>query len=128
MALFEMLLPRTAHAQLRPVHMLWLVVGLALYLALAYLFHAIHGFYPYFFLDPDANGRGLLVAYVFGIGVGCLIVFGFVKGLIWVRQYLTEDVLHMNGKFARVSGAGPDSAAELGAAHHQHDKVERQVD
>ncbi|ROT42256.1 hypothetical protein SODALDRAFT_326439 [Sodiomyces alkalinus F11] len=126
MALFEILIPRTAHAQLLPVHMLWLIVLLALYLALAYLFHAIHGFYPYFFLDPEANGRGILVGFIFGIAVGCLVVFGLVKGLIWIRQRLTEGVLRMDGKFARASASGPDSSAEMGAAH-RNGKVEPQA-
>ncbi|KAL2755073.1 hypothetical protein ACRALDRAFT_1057769 [Sodiomyces alcalophilus JCM 7366] len=124
MALFEILVPRTAHRQLRPVHMFWLLVGLALYLGLAFLFRAVHGFYPYFFLDPKASGRGMLVAYVFGIAAGCIVVFGFVKTLIWIRQRITEDVLHMKGKFARVSAPGPDSSAELGAVQ-RNDMVEQ---
>lgn len=99
-ALFEIVVPRTAASQMRPVHMLWLIVLLALYLGLAYLTYERRGFYVYPFLDPDANGPGILVAYIFGIAVGTLLVFGIVKGLVWVRQWLTERVVGMDGKFA----------------------------
>jgi len=99
LALFEIFMTRTAPPP--PVHMLWLIVVLALYLGLAYLTRATKGFYVYSFLDPAESGKGFVVAYVFGIAVGCLIVFGVVWGLIRLRQWVTENKLHMNGKFAR---------------------------
>lgn len=107
-ALFEILVPRTAPPP--PIHMLWLIVILALYLALAYLTHATKGFYVYSFLDPNESGKGFVVAYVFGIAVGCLVVFGVVWGLIWLRRWVTEEKLHMDGKLARQHGARDDPA------------------
>lgn len=99
-ALFEMIIPRVAADQMRPVHMLWLVIILALYLSLAYLTQATRGFYPYPFLDPDENGRGVLAGYILGIAVAALVFYGVAKGIVWVRQWLTERVLGMDGKFA----------------------------
>ena len=104
-ALFELTIPRTDPPP--PLHMLWLILVLALYLAVAYITHADKGFYPYSFLDPGEQGP-LVAAYVFGIAVGCLIVFGVVWGLIWLRRYVTETRLGKQGKFAK---AGRDLSA-----------------
>ncbi|KAK4152239.1 hypothetical protein C8A00DRAFT_44687 [Chaetomidium leptoderma] len=107
-ALFELVVPRT---DMPPaVHMAWLILVLALYLALAYVTKASKGFYPYDFLDPDKQGA-LVAAYVFGIAVGCIIVFGFAWGAIWLRKYVTETKLGKHGKFANKGhgyGAGED--------------------
>ena len=97
-ALFEIVVPRTDLPL--PVHMLWLILVLALYLALAYVTKASKGFYPYDFLDPKAQGA-LVAAYVFGIAVGCLVVFGLAWGAIWLRKYVTETRLGKTGKFAK---------------------------
>ncbi|KAI0151642.1 hypothetical protein GGR57DRAFT_471009 [Xylariaceae sp. FL1272] len=86
-ALFEIVVPRTDPSPW--VHIVWLLVILALYLALAYVTEATKGFYTYSFLDPGLEG-GLVAAYVFGIAVGFCVVFGVVQGLIWVRRRLTE--------------------------------------
>jgi hypothetical protein len=102
-ALFELLLTRADTPQL--VHMLWLIVVLALYLALAYVTKASKDFYPYDFLDPTRQ-RGLVAAYVFGIAVGCLIVFWVVWGIIWLRKYVTETRLGKHGKFAAAEKRG----------------------
>ncbi|KAK3362653.1 hypothetical protein B0T25DRAFT_11725 [Lasiosphaeria hispida] len=96
-ALFEIVFARTNPPS--PVHMLWLILVLALYLSLAYLTHATRGFYPYDFLDPVKQGA-FVAAYVFGIAIGALIVFGVVWGLIWLRKYVTEKKLGKDGKFA----------------------------
>ncbi|KAL2161411.1 hypothetical protein VTH06DRAFT_7972 [Thermothelomyces fergusii] len=96
-ALFELLVPRTDAPP--PVHMAWLVLLLALYLALAYVTKATKGFYTYDFLDP-AKQHGLVAAYVFGIAAGCLVVFGAVWAVIWLRKYVTETKLGRTGKFA----------------------------
>lgn len=107
-ALFEIVVPRTAPPL--PVHMLWLILVLALYLALAYVTHASKGFYPYDFLDPQSQGA-LVAAYVFGIAVGCLVVFGVAWGAIWLRKWVTETKLGKGGKFASkdaVAGVADD--------------------
>jgi hypothetical protein len=108
-ALFEIVVPRTDLPP--PVHMTWLVLVLALYLALAYITQATKGFYPYDFLNPHSQGA-LVAAYVFGIAVGCLIVFGLAWGAIWLRKYVTETKLGKNGKFAD-KGGDPSAAADL---------------
>jgi hypothetical protein len=81
------------------VHMLWLILVLAMYLALAYIAHARWGFYPYSFLDPEKQ-HGFVAAYVFGIAIGSLIVFGVVYGLIALRKWVTETKLGKHGKFS----------------------------
>jgi hypothetical protein len=110
-AFFELAVPRTALPP--PVHMLWLIVVLALYLALAYLTKASKGFYPYDFLNPSTQGA-LVAAYVFGIAVGCIVVFGVAWGVIWLRKYVTETKLGMNGKFS-ARGGGSAAVDDAGA-------------
>ncbi|KAH9903810.1 hypothetical protein F4778DRAFT_781189 [Xylariomycetidae sp. FL2044] len=100
-ALFEILVPRTAPPP--AVHMLWLIVILALYCGLAYLTRATKGFYTYSFLDPGVTGN-LVAAYVFGIAVAILVIFGLVWALIWVRRWVTERKLGLEGKFATPAG------------------------
>ncbi|UNI23133.1 hypothetical protein JDV02_008970 [Purpureocillium takamizusanense] len=98
-ALFELVVPRTAPPE--PVHLLWLVLILLGYLAVAYVTLADQGFYTYSFLDHDAvGGRGYVAAYVFGIAVGIVIIFGVAYGLIWLRRWVTETKLGMEGKLA----------------------------
>ncbi|KAL2138316.1 hypothetical protein VTI28DRAFT_6990 [Corynascus sepedonium] len=104
-AFFELVVPRTDVPQ--PVHMLWLILLLALYLALAYVTKADKGFYPYDFLNPKEQGS-LVAAYVFGIAVGCLVVFGIVWGFIWLRKYVTETKLGMTGKFSKKERAADE--------------------
>jgi hypothetical protein len=97
-ALFELLIPRTD--PMPAVHMLWIIVVLALYLAVAYVTRATKGFYTYSFLDPGKQG-GLVAAYVFGIAIGGLLAFGFAWGVVWVRRWVTETKLGRKGKFSR---------------------------
>lgn len=117
-ALFEIVVPRTSPAPL--VHMAWLIVILALYLALAYVTHATKGFYTYGFLDPEKQRNGLVAAYVFGIAIAILLIYWIVWGLIWVRRWLTESKLGMDGKFAhgagsrRIGSANRDGGLEMG--------------
>ena len=100
-AFVEIVVPRT---DVPPaIHMLWLILLLALYLALAYVTEATKGFYTYSFLDPADQGS-LVAAYVFGIAVGCLIVFGLAWGAIWLRKFITERKLGKQGKFATPAG------------------------
>ncbi|KIH88425.1 hypothetical protein SPBR_07740 [Sporothrix brasiliensis 5110] len=99
-ALFEVVFARTAPQPW--LHVVGLIALLALYLALAYITRATKGFYVYSFLDPaQKGGSGLIAAYVFGIAIGCLVVFAVVQGALWVRRWATETKLGMPGKFAR---------------------------
>ncbi|KAI0003447.1 hypothetical protein F4779DRAFT_630724 [Xylariaceae sp. FL0662B] len=104
-ALLELVLPRTAPPPW--IHLLWLIVILALYLALAYLTRATKGFYTYPFLDPGVTGR-LVAAYVFGIAVAIVVVFALVHGFVWLRRWLTETKWGMGGRFARATTAAAD--------------------
>ena len=99
MALFELAVPRTE----RPpwIHLLWLIVIEALYLAVTYITHATKGFYVYSFLDPGTKGQKMVVAYVFGIAVAVIVIFLLIQGLIALRMWVLETKLGLNGKFAR---------------------------
>jgi uncharacterized membrane protein len=85
-ALLELLLPATNPPPW--LHLPFLIVILALYLALAYLTFATQGFYTYGFLDP-ATGQGRVAAYCFGILAGIIVAFIIIWLLIWVRRRLT---------------------------------------
>ncbi|CAJ2499940.1 Uu.00g027930.m01.CDS01 [Anthostomella pinea] len=115
-ALIEIVLPRTN--PMPPVHMLWLVVILACYLALAYVTHATKGFYTYSFLDPVKTGN-LVAAYVFGIAVAILVIFGIVWCLVWARRWLTERKLGLDGRFAKGSGAGSWRGRDVEVGGHE---------
>jgi hypothetical protein len=110
-ALFELLIPRTSPPPW--LHMVWLILILAGYLALAYVTYADQGFYTYGFLDHnDVGSRGLVAAYIFGILAGIIIIFCLAWLLIWLRRWITESKLGMDGKF----GTGRPS--------ERHDDVE----
>ena len=111
-ALFEVLVPRTAPAP--PIHLLWVVVLLGLYLALAYVTYAAQGWYVYPFLNPGETSGGSrgVTAYAFGILAAVLVIFGVVWVLIWVRKWVTEEKLGLRGKFAARDEVG--SAAAVG--------------
>ena len=96
--LFEILIPRTNPPP--PLHLAFLVLILALYLALAYITHATQGFYPYSFLDIS-KGSGKVAGYIIGILVAACIIYGVVWGLIWVRRRVTEGAWGMKGKFSK---------------------------
>jgi hypothetical protein len=113
-ALFEIIVPRTSPQDW--IHMFWLIIVLGLYLGLAYLTHATKGFYPYSFLDVGKNGSGLTAAYILGIAIGTIIVYLIVKGLIWLRKFVTERKLGMDGKFALGSAARREPDTEMIAA------------
>lgn len=106
-ALFEIVVARTAPQPW--LHVAGLIVLLALYLAVAYITRATKGFYVYSFLDPaQKGGAGLIAAYVFGIAVGCAVVFALVQGLLWVRWWATETKLGKTGKFAHADRQAVD--------------------
>ena len=96
-AVFEILFPRSSPPPL--LHLPFLILLLALYLALAYVTNATHGFYPYGFLDPSNGHGGRVAAYVFAILAAIVVIFLVVWGLIWARKWLTERVIRMKGKF-----------------------------
>lgn len=95
-ALFEIIVPRTGPPP--PLHLVFLIILLALYLALAYITHATEGFYPYSFLDTS-KGSGRVAGYCFGILAAICVIFGVVWGLIWLRDWATRK-LGFEGKFA----------------------------
>lgn len=94
-ALVEVVLPRTSPPP--PLHIVFLVILLACYLALAYITHATEGFYPYSFLDPG-KGNGRVTGYCFGILIAICVIFGIVWGVIWLRNLATQK-LGLEGKF-----------------------------
>ncbi|CAM1504656.1 Fc.00g022470.m01.CDS01 [Cosmosporella sp. VM-42] len=99
-ALFEIFIPRTS--PMLWVHILWLILILAGYLAVAYITLADQGWYTYNFLDHDkVGGRGIVAAYIIGIAVGIVIIFCIVYGVVWVRKWVTETKLGKDGKFAK---------------------------
>ncbi|KAI1127120.1 hypothetical protein F5Y10DRAFT_243465 [Nemania abortiva] len=115
-ALFEIVVPRTN--SLPWIHLPFLIILLGLYLALAYITHATKGFYTYSFLDVGKQGP-LLAAYIFGIGIGVCIIFAVIKGLIWLRRWITEDKLGLDGVFAH----GRTRHEERGQTGHSMNKV-----
>lgn len=96
------------------MHLVFLVILLALYLALAFLCHAIQGFYVYGFLDPS-TGKGHVAGYCIGILVAACVIFGIVWFVIWLRNKATKNL----GKFAhgqssnRNNGYVEDGEGEL---------------
>lgn len=106
-ALFEIIIPRTSPPP--PLHLVFLIILLALYLALAYITHATEGFYPYSFLDTS-KGSGRVAGYCFGILAAICVIFGVVWGLIWLRDWATRK-LGFEGRFAgpRRKGNGLDA-------------------
>lgn len=111
-AMFELVVPRTDPPP--AVHMLWLILVLAMYLALAYVTKASKGIYPYDFLDPKEQGA-FVAAYVFGIAVGCLLVFGLAYGAVCLRKRFTET---RPGKFVGpADGSVPTKDLEMARQH-----------
>lgn len=98
-ALFEIIFPRTE--PLPFLHIIVIVIILALYLGLAYLTHALQGWYTYDFLDLDKHSSGVVAGYIIGILVGSIIIFLIVRYLILLRLWLTEKKLGMMGKVSR---------------------------
>ena len=70
------------------LHLPFLILILALYLALAYVTYASDGWYTYPFLDPGVNGEnsGIVAGYSFAIAGGTVVIFAVVWGIIWVRR------------------------------------------
>ncbi|KAF1966198.1 hypothetical protein BU23DRAFT_332563 [Bimuria novae-zelandiae CBS 107.79] len=97
-ALFEIIFPRTE--PLPFIHIIPVVIILALYLALAYVTHALQGWYTYDFLDLGEHSSGVVAGYIIGILVASIIVFLIARYLIMLRLWLTEKKLGMTGKFS----------------------------
>lgn len=98
-ALFEVLVARTG--PMPWIHLVWLILILLGYLAVAYITWAAQGWYTYSFLNPAIHGRGYVAAYIIGIAVGIGLVFLVVYGIVWLRRWVTEEKLGMEGRFAR---------------------------
>lgn len=114
-AFFELVVPRTP----RPlwIHLLWVIVILALYLGLAYVTLATKHYYVYSFLDPGWKGSGIVAAYIFGILLAGIVMYLLVQGIIALRLWLTESVLHKEGKFAHGGRAWREGDAEMIQKH-----------
>ncbi|KZZ90177.1 hypothetical protein AAL_07278 [Moelleriella libera RCEF 2490] len=118
-AAFEVVVARTE--PMPCVHLLWLILILLGYLAVAYITVATQGWYTYSFLNYRAvHGRGYVAAYIFGIAVGVVMVFLVVYGLIWLRRWLTEEKLGMRGKLAAANTTTTATTATP-TPHQQHD-------
>lgn len=121
-ALFEIVVPRTP---LPPwIHALWLIVVLALYLALAYVTHATKGFYTYTFLDIEKQGSAITAAWIIAIAVAAVVIYLLVRGLLWLRLWLTEKKAGMDGRFAGQPAALRSTAdVELGSYRNEETKA-----
>jgi len=69
-------------------HLICIITLLLLYLAVAYITHATQGIYLYDFLNPS-EGIGLLIGYIGGILVGCVIIFLIVNCIKWGLANIT---------------------------------------
>ncbi|TGZ82175.1 hypothetical protein EX30DRAFT_340064 [Ascodesmis nigricans] len=96
-SLIEILIPRTEPPAI--LHLIFLILFLALYLALAYVTKETQGFYTYSFLDPG-KGVGSLVGYMFGVLIGICVLFAIVWGVVWLRKWITEEKGGFGGKMA----------------------------
>jgi hypothetical protein len=127
-ALFEIIFTRTNPPPM--VHMLWLIIVLALYLALAYLTRATKGFYVYDFLDPGKKGSGVTAGYILGIAVAAIVAFWLAWGLIWLRRYVSETRCGRDGKFAdeptawRGQGGAADPDLEMSGLRESSHKAD----
>ncbi|KAF3934624.1 hypothetical protein ABW20_dc0102205 [Dactylellina cionopaga] len=101
-AFLEIMIPRTN--PLPWLHIPWFILILGGYLGIAYITKATQGFYTYSFLDPNNKGSGITAAYCVGIVVGTVLLFSIVKGLVWLRLWVTESKLHLEGKFSERDG------------------------
>lgn len=87
-ALLEIILPSTNPPPF--LHIVFLVIILALYLALAYLTDATQGWYTYNFLDTQGGRKsGKVAAVIFVILAAALVLFLIVWSVIWLRRKLT---------------------------------------
>ncbi|KAI9894677.1 MAG: hypothetical protein M1814_002033 [Vezdaea aestivalis] len=105
-ALVELFLTRTERPPI--FHLLFLIILLALYLALAYVTRAAQGWYTYSFLDPATGGSGRVAAYIFGILAAVVVIFWVLWLLVWLRRWLTESVLGLKGKLNRRDAGAAD--------------------
>lgn len=124
--LFELFMTRTSPPMW--LHLLWLIVILLGYLAVAFITVADQGWYPYDFLDyREVGGRGYVAAYIIGIAVGICLIFAIVWGLIWLRRWITEKKLGMEGKFAKQRTGGSDAEMNtFSTKHHNGHQTETQ--
>ncbi|KAI0473879.1 hypothetical protein GGR56DRAFT_553739 [Xylariaceae sp. FL0804] len=125
-ALLELLLSRTPPAPWP--HAAFVVLLLALYCALAYLTHAVQGWYTYSFLDPDVVGKGGVVAYVFAIAAGILVIFVAVHFAAAARLWLVERRLGRTGCFAPGDPAAAIAEAEGGRRGRERGRGRREGD
>lgn len=97
------------------IHLLYLIIILALYLGLAFLTHAVAGWWVYDFLNDVPHGRGRVAAYIFGILALCCVVFVIVHFVILGRVKASEK----GGQQGNLVSKGPrDSKKEMEEGRH----------
>jgi hypothetical protein len=122
-ALIEIILPRTE--PLPWIHIFFILLIAALYLALGYLIFSTQRFYVYTFLNSAATGSGSTARLVFVLGAMTVAIFVAVNMLIWTRRYVTENIFGMNGKFAEQDvGEMGDADSEATAAGTEGTKLD----
>ncbi|KAK0430718.1 hypothetical protein EV421DRAFT_1932086 [Armillaria borealis] len=121
-ALFEILLTNTPPPPL--IFMLANLVLLGGYLGVAYITNATQGFYTYAFLDPQQQGS-FLAAYIAGIAVGYVVIFGIVSGMMVIRRRIANK-----DKYNKVEGEKEMSVrpSTSGSTEWQKQDVERPKD
>lgn len=121
-ALFEILLTNTPPPPL--IFMLANLVLLGGYLGVAYITNATQGFYTYDFLDPQQQGS-FLAAYIAGIAVGYVVIFGIVSGMMVIRRRIANK-----DKYNKVEGEKEMSVrpSTSGSTEWQKPDVERPKD
>ncbi|KAK2785569.1 hypothetical protein FQN53_007654 [Emmonsiellopsis sp. PD_33] len=91
-----------------PLHIPFLILILAFYLALAYITYASQGFYTYSFLDPGPGRThsARVAGYSFGILAAAIVIFGIVWVITWARQRVVGGGKKTKWATKGVAGAG----------------------
>lgn len=106
---FEMIF--TNNPPPKPLMLPFMIIILIGYLGVAYITHITQGFYTYSFLDPKKQGS-LLAAYIAGIGLAEVVLFGVAWLVMWVRQRV----------FFKKPEAGDEEVEEEMCEVVEHDK------
>lgn len=121
-ALFEVLLTNAPPPPL--IFMLANLVLLGGYLGVAYITYATQRFYTYNFLDPRQQGS-FLAAYIAGIAVGYIIIFGIVSGMMVIRRRIVNKDKYNNIEGEKEMSVRPSTC---GSSESPKQDVERPKD